>query len=149
MGILDALRGPSEAEKTQEIKDLLTKELGGELKNIQVDYDKGGSVKVMGEAKWFATKERVETLVNKVKGVKTVDTKGINVKKEQPAPAAAAKTAAPAAQTYTIKSGDTLSKIAREHYGDANQWNRIFEANKDVISDPDKIYPGQTITIPK
>jgi nucleoid-associated protein YgaU len=49
---------------------------------------------------------------------------------------------------YTIRSGDTLGKIARQYYGDAMQYPRIFEANREVIEDPDKIYPGQRIRIP-
>ena len=51
-------------------------------------------------------------------------------------------------RTYEVKAGDTLSKIAKQEYGDANQWKRIFEANKDILKDPDKIYPGQTLRIP-
>ena len=54
----------------------------------------------------------------------------------------------PAAQTYTIAAGDSLSKIAKHFYGDASQWRRIFEANQDVIENPDLIYPGKTIKIP-
>jgi LysM repeat protein len=50
--------------------------------------------------------------------------------------------------TYTVKSGDTLSKIAREHLGDANAYMKIFEANKDQLNDPDKIKPGQVLKIP-
>ena len=53
-----------------------------------------------------------------------------------------------AATTYVIVKGDTLSKIAKRHYGDADQWRKIFEANKDVIEDPDLIYPGQSIRLP-
>lgn len=49
---------------------------------------------------------------------------------------------------YEIKSGDTLSKIAKNEYGNANDWRRIFEANQDTIDNPDKIYPGQVIRIP-
>ena len=56
--------------------------------------------------------------------------------------------AQPAEQTYTVVSGDSLSKIAKHHYGDANKWRRIFEANQDVLTDPDLIYPGQTLKIP-
>jgi nucleoid-associated protein YgaU len=52
------------------------------------------------------------------------------------------------ARTYTVKSGDTLSKIAKEHLGDANAYMRIFNANKDQLTDPDKIKPGQTLKIP-
>src|SRR5437868_3697228 len=50
--------------------------------------------------------------------------------------------------TYTVKSGDTLSKIARERYGDASQWKKIQAANADLIRDPDKIQPGWTLQIP-
>ncbi|MCC6177257.1 MAG: LysM peptidoglycan-binding domain-containing protein [Chloroflexi bacterium] len=55
---------------------------------------------------------------------------------------------APAEQSYTVESGDTLSGIAERFYGDANQWNRIFEANRDQLDNPDLIYPGQTLRIP-
>jgi LysM repeat protein len=51
-------------------------------------------------------------------------------------------------QTYTVKSGDTLSKIAREFYGDANAYMTIFNANRDKLSDPDKIQAGQQLVIP-
>jgi len=51
-------------------------------------------------------------------------------------------------QTYTVKSGDSLSKIAKHFYGDANKWHRIYEANKDKIKNPDLIHPGQEFTIP-
>lgn len=49
---------------------------------------------------------------------------------------------------YTIASGDSLSKIAKREYGNANDWPKIFEANKDQIKDPNKIFPGQQIKIP-
>ncbi len=62
---------------------------------------------------------------------------------QQEASAAAAGT-----QTYTVQSGDTLSKIAQRHYGEAGQWRKIFEANRGTISDPDKIQVGQQLTIP-
>ena len=58
-----------------------------------------------------------------------------------PAPAATAK-------TYTVKTGDTLSAIAKEHLGSANAYTKIFEANRDQLSDPDKIKPGQVLKIP-
>ena len=53
-----------------------------------------------------------------------------------------------AGRTYTVKPGDTLSKIAKEHLGNANAYMKIFEANKDQLSDPDKIRPGQVLQIP-
>ena len=62
--------------------------------------------------------------------------------------AAAGGGGAQAQRTYTVKSGDTLSKIANEHLGDANAYMKIFNANKDQLSDPDKIKPGQVLKIP-
>ena len=56
--------------------------------------------------------------------------------------------AAPAAKTYTVKAGDTLSKIAKDHLGSANDYMKIFNANKDQLTDPDKIKPGQVLNIP-
>ena len=55
---------------------------------------------------------------------------------------------APKETTYTVKAGDTLSKIAKEHLGDANAYMKIFDANKDQLSDPDKIQPGQVLKMP-
>jgi nucleoid-associated protein YgaU len=55
---------------------------------------------------------------------------------------------APAEKTYEVRAGDSLSKIAKQEYGDANEWNRIFEANKDILKDPNKIFPGQKLKIP-
>lgn len=51
-------------------------------------------------------------------------------------------------QSYTVQAGDSLSRIAKHFYGDGNAWKQIFEANGDVLSDPDKIQPGQVLRIP-
>jgi len=56
--------------------------------------------------------------------------------------------AAPAAKSYTVKAGDTLSKIAKDHLGSAGDYMKIFNANKDQLTDPDKIKPGQVLKIP-
>jgi nucleoid-associated protein YgaU len=67
------------------------------------------------------------------------------------APARSASTAtaaAVAAKTYTVKSGDTLSKIAKEHLGNANAYMKIFELNKDQLTDPNMIKPGQVLRLP-
>ena len=60
----------------------------------------------------------------------------------------AAVAAAPAAKTYTVKAGDTLSGIAKEHLGSAGAYMKIFELNKDQLSDPNKIKPGQVLRLP-
>ena len=53
-----------------------------------------------------------------------------------------------ATKIYEVVSGDSLSKIAKREYGNANEWKRIFEANRDILKDPNKIYPGQKLKIP-
>ncbi len=53
-----------------------------------------------------------------------------------------------AEKVYVVVAGDSLSKIAKREYGNANDWPRIFEANKDILKDPNKIYPGQKLRIP-
>jgi len=63
-----------------------------------------------------------------------------------------ASSTAPAAQTYQtyeVKAGDSLSKIAKQLLGDGNAWKRIFDANQDILRDPNKIYPGQKLKIPR
>jgi nucleoid-associated protein YgaU len=62
--------------------------------------------------------------------------------------AGGATQAAGAGKSYTVKAGDTLSKIAKEHLGNANAYMKIFEANKDQLTDPDMIKPGQVLRIP-
>ena len=58
-------------------------------------------------------------------------------------------TSAPANdRKYVVVKGDSLSKIAQREYGDSKQWTRIFEANRDIITDPDLIHPGQVLRLP-
>ena len=64
------------------------------------------------------------------------------------AAAAAAGTSSTAARTYTVQPGDSLSKISKQFYGDANKYMKIFEANKDKMSDPDKVKVGTDLLIP-
>jgi nucleoid-associated protein YgaU len=74
----------------------------------------------------------------------------VTVARAAPAQAPPAPAAPPAAEgkTYTVQPGDTLSKIAKEHLGNANAYMKIFDANKDQLSDPDRIRPGQVLRIP-
>jgi nucleoid-associated protein YgaU len=87
--------------------------------------------------------------------IKLVDPNFSDLNADIQAPAAAAAAAAAAsssstiaARTYEVKPGDSLSKISKEFYGNANQYMKIFEANKDQLSDPDKIKPGMKLNIP-
>jgi nucleoid-associated protein YgaU len=106
----------------------------GEPLGIQVD---GERVTLTGTTDGQATREKLVRLVGNVQGVGQVDDQ---LQVAQPAPEA---------RFYTVKRGDTLSKIAQAHYGDANQYPRIFEANRPLLRDPDEIYPGQTLRIPQ
>jgi nucleoid-associated protein YgaU len=62
--------------------------------------------------------------------------------------APAARESASQARTYVVAPGDSLSKIAQREYGNANEWRRIYDANRDIIKNPDLIYPGQTLRLP-
>jgi LysM repeat protein len=75
-------------------------------------------------------------------------TADIPVAQGQSAAAGAGQGGQPQGQSYTVKAGDTLSKISRQFYGDSNEYMRIFYANRDKLSDPDKIQVGQQLTIP-
>lgn len=77
-----------------------------------------------------------------------VDTPTPAVEAEATAPAEAASEAPTAPQTYVVQSGDSLSAISEKIYGDAKYWDTIFAHNRDKISDPNMIYPGQELIIP-
>jgi len=66
-----------------------------------------------------------------------------------PAPTDPVAGARGAGRSYTVVKGDSLSKIAKREYGDANKWRAIYEANRDLIKDPDLIYPGQLLNVPE
>ena len=91
---------------------------------------------VFGVAPDQATKEKIILCCGNVAGVATVNDK---MSVEQ---------STPEAQFYTVVRGDTLSKIAKQYYGDANKYPVIFEANKPMLKSPDLIYPGQMLRIP-
>jgi nucleoid-associated protein YgaU len=149
----DSGRKVDEATKAQEIQKIIQTALGNQLSGLVVDYDKSGTVRLTGRAMWHATKQKAVLLAGNIQGVEKVDDGGLVVDKSH----AANKPAAPAAgqdddeeaEFYTIQKGDSLSAIAQRQYKDANQWRKIFEANRGVINDPDEIYPGQTLRLPK
>ncbi len=93
-------------------------------------------VTVYGQCESQADKEKIILALGNVAGIATVDDR-ISV-----------VTPAPEATFYEVQSGDSLSKIAKAHYGDPMKYPVIFEANKPMLSDPDKIYPGQVLRIP-
>ncbi len=106
-----------------------------DLEIIWVD----GTAKVTGTAATQADKEKAILAIGNVHGVTKVDE---DIKVSEAAPPAPAR-------MYTVKKGDTLSAIAKEMYGKASKYPVIFEANKPLLSHPDKIYPGQMLRIPE
>lgn len=106
--------------------------------NLDIKYDGASkTVTVSGVAPDQATKEKIVLCCGNVSAVAKVDDQ-----------LSVASGTAPAATFYEVKSGDSLSKIAKSVYGDANLYMKIFEANKPMLSDPNKIYPGQQLRIP-
>ncbi len=95
------------------------------------------TAEISGNAKTQADREKAIIAVGNVQNVaRVID--NINIEED-----------APESTMYTVKSGDTLSKISQEVYGSAGDYMKIFEANKPMLSSPDKIYPGQVLRIPK
>jgi nucleoid-associated protein YgaU len=121
---------PAAAELEEEIKNL-----GLDVKDLKVEVD-GDKVKVAGTTPDQSTKEKLLLAVGNVAGVATVDD------------AVTAQAVEAEAVIYVVKKGDTLSAIAKAQYGAASKYMAIFEANKPMLKDPDKIYPGQALRIP-
>lgn len=131
--------------------------LPGQVRDLRVEFE-DGQVKLSGEADSQAARTKAILAAGNVKGVMGVDASGVRIPAEPPpspggAVAGVRPAASPAAggakeQIYEIRKGDTLSAIAQTHYGKASEWHRLFEANREIIDDPDRIYPGQKIVIP-
>lgn len=160
MGIFDFLKGAgrkANAEQIeQDIRDDIHKVLGSQIDNLDVDYD-DGTVHLRGLVDYHSTKQKAVLLAGNVDGVKRVDDAKLQVKPlevhqqeaaEYEAKKGLVEEPADAYTFYTIEKGDTLSGLSKRFYGDASRWNDLFEANRGVISDPDRIYPGQQIRVP-
>ncbi|MBF5004036.1 peptidoglycan-binding protein LysM [Diaphorobacter caeni] len=112
-----------------------TQNLG--VSDVVVKFDgASGAVTVSGVAPTQAAKEKVTLCCGNVASVQSVDNQMSVTNPE------------PEAQYHDVVRGDTLSAIAKKYYGDANKYPAIFEANKPMLSSPDKIYPGQKLRIP-
>ncbi len=108
--------------------------LGIENVAVQIEGDK---IVLSGAAASPEAAEKAILAAGNIQGVAVVESK-LTVAAAMPEP-----------RFYTVKPGDTLSKIAKHFYGDANRYQAIFEANKPMLSHPDKIYPGQALRIPE
>lgn len=177
MGVFDFIKGAGEKvldlNPAKKAADLLLEQvrkhrLGKD--DVKVEQS-GETVKISGSASSQAEKEKMILAVGNVQGVSRVEDEIIIIDPSVPGPAAqpparnpagaspkptavraleaaAAAVNEPPAQFYTVVKGDTLSKISKQFYGSAQKYNRIFEANRPLLSHPDKIYPGQVLRIP-
>lgn len=127
---------PGNANASEQLKEHIAK-VGLGNPNVQATVE-GDKVTVKGEVASQEEKEKILLAVGNIAGVGSVDDQ-ITVS----GPVIAI------ARFVTVKSGDTLSAIAKIEYGNANLYNKIFEANKPLLSHPDKIYPGQVLRIPE
>ena len=157
MGIFDKMFGrgadsaaPGSEQKFNQLKQKYQSVLNAieqqnvKLQNLHVENDK---LFIRGTAPSEQAKNAVWDQVKLVDPNYSDLTADITVEAPQQR-AAAVGGAAAGGQTYTVKSGDTLSKISQQFYGSSNEYMRLFYANRDKLSDPDKIQAGQQLIIP-
>lgn len=156
--------GDSDEQKQKAIEEYIEKNnMFQDKVSARVD---GSTIKLYGDVERAQTKAQLYLLAGNIEGVESVENH-INIIKSAEQVAAPAE--APARKSernesdekveleidedevryYNVKKGDTLSLIAQEFYGDPMQYPKIFEANKPMLTDPDKIYPGQKLIIPQ
>lgn len=130
----DAAELASERAKAEALAQQITI-LGLDVEGLEVGFD-DGVVTVQGRTPSQQEREKVVLVLGNTQGVARVDDR-LEV-----------EAAEPEATFYTVKSGDTLGAIAKTHYGNAGKYPVIFEANRPMLKDPDRIYPGQVLRIP-
>jgi nucleoid-associated protein YgaU len=121
------------------------------IKDLEVKFD-DGIVTLCGDCESSEAMQKAVLMAGNVAGVKSVDGSSLQLPRKTDAPDEAVDVEAAANENveyYEIQSGDTLSKIAKRVYGDAMAYKKIFEANREVIEDPDRIFVGQRIRLPK
>ncbi|HHS89473.1 MAG TPA: peptidoglycan-binding protein LysM [Rhodobacteraceae bacterium] len=142
MGLFDFARNMGKKlfggddDPAEKIKEHIEEDNPG-IDGLEVTYE-GGKVIIAGEATSADALEKAVLMAGNIEGVEAVDTSGVT-----------APVQTVTVEFYTIQKGDTLSGIAKKFYGKASDYPKIFEANREVIKDPDLIYPGQVIRIPK
>ncbi|KAF0862338.1 peptidoglycan-binding protein LysM [Pseudomonas sp. LD120] len=133
--LIDLLK-PGNANASEQLKEHIEK-VGLGNPNVHATVD-GDIVRVTGEVATQEEKEKILLALGNIAGVGSVEDQ---ISVTDPVLVSAV--------FVTVKKGDTLSAIAKLQYGDANQYHKIFEANKPMLSHPDKIYPGQVLRIPE
>ena len=146
MGLFDFVKDvghrifDTDSEAAENIKQHLEIKTSG-ISNIEVEFDDGVAT-ICGDCINQATKDNAVLMVGNIAGVEKVVADDMRV------PAPKAEEPEEKVEFYEIVSGDTLGGIAKKFYGSAGKYMKIFEANRDIIEDPNKIYPGQKIKIP-
>ena len=162
MGIFDFIKDagekifkPGEAKAEAAIASHIGS-YGLDISGLKVEVD-GQTAVIEGQAKDVATREKAVLIAGNIEGIEKVDDRMTVASSGADFSAVTGGSSAVvgaggigdwSSRTYTVVKGDTLSKISKEMYGDANKYNAIFEANKPMLKDPDKIYPGQVLRIP-
>lgn len=172
MGLMDSLKnalgGKSTATETVKSPSAVLRGAGIDPSKLDIQIRGDGSVRVSGFVDSEDKLQRITDLLSDIPQVTGVDNRLVVGAEPAPPPessaeAAGAPTVAPPAPeppapvvaaatgetpTHTVQSGDTLWKIAQEHYGNGAKYTAIFEANRDVLDDPDRIFPGQVLKLP-
>jgi nucleoid-associated protein YgaU len=130
--------------KYQSVLNLMS-QLGVQLQNLHVQDNK---LVIRGQAQTKSVSNKIWDQIKLVNRDFSQDLMAEITYATDDLAAAAAVAGGTQTRSYTVKAGDTLSKIAKAHCGDANQYTKIFEANRDKLEDPDKIFPGQVLVIP-
>lgn len=126
---------PTPEAKADALRNNITR-LGLDIKDLKVAVKNEDEAILTGVAPSQSVREKAVLAAGNTDGIAKVDDR-ISV-----------ETPEPPAQFYTVAKGDSLSKIAKHYYGDAMKYPVIFDANKPMLKDPDKIYPGQVLRIP-
>lgn len=152
MGIFDFLKDAGDDDRKGGLSDEQFEDLkigntvarkilgsGIEVHDINVDFD-DGTVTLQGRVADQATREKAVLIAGNTRGVAHVDDRlkvGAN-----------GGNGVFPTRLHTVQKGDTLSEIAQERLGDASRWRDVYEANQPMLTDPDKIYPGQVLRMP-
>lgn len=169
MGIFDSIKnvfgGSEGAEEATVSPSQMLRDAGVDPTGLKFGFGSDGGITVSGEISTDTDRQKIIDVLSSAPGVNSVvDEMTVTVEDTAPAEEAASKvseeTAASdeaaaestpgetAGRTYTVQSGDTLWKISQEMYGNGSQYMKIFEANTDLLDDPDRIFPGQELVIP-
>jgi len=171
MGIFDSIKnvfGKTESGEDVTVSpSQMLREAGVDPDGLQYGFDSDGTITVSGYVSDEADRQKVMDTLSEIPGINRVEDQMIlasmataeeaaadSMESESDADereAAAPEAPAPAAasgRNYTVQSGDTLWKIADEMYGNGSKYMKIFDANSDLLEHPDRIFPGQELTIP-